>query len=187
MYKERIDRGNFLRLEAYMEEQRLLRKVNQRAFQAKMAEYDAALNLFERRGDVYASKVAARARLEKGTFKLIEGVLRWRDGEDASKLSHLPASDPRHRQEESAFLRSILSIGPVKPWTWAEEQRPTKPTGPTGGIAAAADADADADAAVQQGENEPRESNGTDTTTEEGAEKKRWAEGQKYATEQGGS
>ena len=134
---------------------------------------------------MYASKVAFRARLEGGTFKLIEGVLRWRDGEDASKLSHLPASDPRHRQEESAFLRSILSIGPVKPWTWAEEQRPARPTGPTGGIAAAAAAAADA--AVQQGENEPRESNGTDTTTEEGAEKKRWAEGQKYATEQGGS
>ena len=78
-----------------MEEQRVLRKAEQRAFQAKMAECDAAPHLFERRGDVYAecNVAAARARLEKGTLMLIEGVLRWRDDEGASfKLSHPPAS-----------------------------------------------------------------------------------------------
>ena len=77
-----------------MEEQRVLRKAEQRAFQAKMAECDAAPHLFERRGDVYAGNVAAaRARLERGTLMLIEGVLRWRDDEGASfKLSHPPAS-----------------------------------------------------------------------------------------------
>lgn len=53
-----------------MEEQRVLRKAEQRAFQAKMAECDAALRLFERRGDVSSecNVAAARARLEKGRF-----------------------------------------------------------------------------------------------------------------------
>ena len=126
--QEKIDNENFLRLEAWMEEERGRKKKAQRAFEAKLAEYEMAKDLHERRGAVMAGKNEARTRLETGVFKIIDGVLKWRDGEDPKKTAHLEPNDPRLRVSESAFLKSILTIGPVKPWEWDEDQCPAPPS-----------------------------------------------------------
>jgi hypothetical protein len=125
--KERVDRENFLRLEAWMEEERARKKKEQRAFEATVATYRISRDLHDRRGAIFVGKAEARGRLTRGVFKIIDGVLKWRDGEDPSKMSHLEQNDPRLRVAESAFLKGILTIGPVKPWTWSEAERPALP------------------------------------------------------------
>mmetsp|Transcript_38477 Transcript_38477/g.49789 ORF Transcript_38477/g.49789 Transcript_38477/m.49789 type:complete len:134 (+) Transcript_38477:127-528(+) len=77
-------------------------------------------------------KLDVISRLKSGGFKLVDGELRWRDGENANGEEEIETwydyGDPRNYMNENKFLSSLLTIGnKIKSWKWNEYDRPIIP------------------------------------------------------------
>jgi len=150
------------------------------------------LDLHERTGVAWNAKTKAVERVHNpaaGGFKLVGGELRWRD----SDVEHgwLAPGDPRRFKEDHPLLKSLLTLGKVKPWTWSERMRPAPPEGmpdPTTTTASEADDEGNSEKAglLTDGNiaGEEEEKNGNDfplALGQQGSSKQQqWAQNQAY-------
>lgn len=116
--------------EAAAAEAKAARKAAALKLEIDIKRWRKELDLHERTGVAWSAKSKAVERIHNpsaGGFKLVGGELRWRD----SDVEHgwLAPDDPRHFKEDHPLLKSLLTLGKVKPWTWSESMRPTPPEG----------------------------------------------------------
>jgi len=77
--------------------------------------FKEALRLHNSRGITWALKKEFISRLEAGSFKLIDGELKWRD--DLSSGDDI---------QTHPSLKCLVTRGTIKNWSWSETQQPSE-------------------------------------------------------------